>query len=162
MRHLQSAISLFTALALAVIAGACAQEGENRSALTAVTGPSAIVQNHGDPQGCSPGFWKNHPWPAGVSRTATLQSIFDVPDALGLDNVTLFAALNTGGGGVNALLRQGVAAYLNAAHLGSPPYPINTFWVAQAVNNALASGDYESIKDQLDVWNNTHAPGFCD
>jgi hypothetical protein len=30
------------------------------------------------------------------------------------------------------------------------------------VNAAYASGDFESLKDTLDEFNNATAPGFCD
>ena len=161
MKHFQSVMALVAAAGLAVIAAGCAQEGQEPTALSSVTGPTAIVQNTGVTQGCSPGYWKNHSFPAGYSPNQTLESVFDIPDSLGLDNVTLLTALQTGGGGVDALLRQGVAALLNSA-LGG--YPLPTFYVIQAVNNSLASGDpalIESIKDQLDVWNNSGIPGFC-
>jgi hypothetical protein len=159
MKHVQSAISLFTAIALAVIAAACSQEGENRSALTAATGPSAIVQNHEGDVGCTPGFWKKKPWPASVNPSATLGATFTGVPA-NLAGVTLLDALSLGGGGVYALMRHGVAALLNAASI---QYPVNTFFVTLAVNNALGGlADIEATKDQFDVWNNVGAPGFCD
>lgn len=161
MKHVQYAPSLFIAVALAVIAGACAQEGENRSALTAATGPSAIVQNHVGDVGCSPGFWKKHPWPASVNQSATLGSVF--PDVSGsLASVTLLDALSLNGGGVEALMRHAVAALLNAE---SMQYPINPIFVKLAVHNALLGlegATIEGTKDQFDVWNNLHNPGFCD
>jgi hypothetical protein len=166
MKHLQSATLLVTAVGLVVITGGCAQEGENLSALNPVTGPTAIVQNSGGTQGCSPGYWKKHSWAGtGFSQNQTLESVFDVPDSLGLDDVTLLEALNTGGGGVDALLRHAVAALLNVAH-PSVAYPIDVPQVLiDTINMVLASGDAAEIeihKDQLDVWNNFHTPGFCD
>jgi Thrombospondin type 3 repeat len=118
-------------------------------------------------EGCTPGYWKNHTaaWAAtGFSTAATLESVFDVPDGLGLDNVTLLQAVATGGGGVNALLRHAVSALLSAAH-PSVDYPIGAAAVIAQVNAALASGNaatIENLKNQLDTWNNLHAPGFCD
>src|SRR5688572_20899778 len=75
-------------------------------------------------EGCTPGYWKNHTaaWNGtGLNPTQDLEDIFNVPDALGLDDVTLLAALDgTGGpgvvGGAKILLRAAVAAMLNAAH----------------------------------------------
>ena len=57
----------------------------------------------------------------GYAQNQTLESVFDVPDTLGLDNNTLLDALNYGGGsgvtgGARILLRAAVAALLNAAH----------------------------------------------
>ena len=166
MTRVPFAICLFTTVAVAVVAGGCAQEGENRSGLTAVTGPSAVVQNSGGTQGCSPGYWKKHSWAAtGYSQSQTLESVFDIPDSLGLDDVTLLEALENGGGGVEALLRHAVAALLNVAD-PNVAYPIDVPQVLiDTINSVLASGDAASIelhKNQLDEWNNLHAPGFCD
>jgi len=115
-------------------------------------------------EGCTPGYWKNHPesWPAtGFSTGQTLESVFDVPDGLGLDSKTLLAALQTGGGGVNALLRHAVAALLNSAH-PSVDYDLTTAQVISMTNAALASGDYEPTKDIFEGFNEQSAPGFCD
>jgi hypothetical protein len=120
-----------------------------------------------DPEGCTPGYWKNHlgAWAAtSFNPSQTLESVFDVPDSLGLDSVTLLQAASTGGGGVNALLRQAVAALLSASH-PSVDYPVTVANIVADVNEALASGDrsmIEDLKNQLDTWNNLGAPGFCD
>ena len=117
-------------------------------------------------QGCSPGYWKNHTasWPAtGFTTGQTLESVFDMPNHLGLDNVSLLTALNTGGGGVTALMRQAVAAVLNAGH-PAVDYPATASAIISEVNSALASGNpatIEALKDLLDRLNNLHAPGFC-
>jgi hypothetical protein len=74
-------------------------------------------------------------------------------------------ALETGGRGVEAFLRHAVAALLNAAN-PNVFYPLEpTGAVIAMVNAALAlndPADIESRKNQLDEWNNLHAPGFCD
>jgi hypothetical protein len=118
-------------------------------------------------EGCTPGYWKNHTedWPAtGYTVGQTLESVFDVPNSLGIDNVTLLTALSSGGGGVTALMRHAVSAILSAAH-PEVDYPQTVSSIISAVNAALASGNaatIESLKNQLDSWNNLHAPGFCD
>jgi hypothetical protein len=112
-------------------------------------------------EGCTPGFWKNHQsaW-VGYSPSQTLGSVFTGLSGT-LASKTLLQALNTGGGQLDALLRQAVAALLNAA---SPEvdYPMTEAEIVTAVNAAIASGDYETLKDQLDAANNLTAPGFCD
>lgn len=116
--------------------------------------------------GCTPGFWKNHTdlW-TGYSTSQTLESVLDVPDVLGLDNYTLLEALSFGGGPgatgmARNLLRQAVAALLNAAH-PLVNYPMTEGAVIGSVNYALASlnrGTMETLKDQLDAFNNLGCP----
>jgi hypothetical protein len=119
-------------------------------------------------EGCTPGFWKQpQHLDAWVTYTPgqTLESVFDVPDAFGLDNVTLLEALSLEGGPTTAdaaeiLLRQAVAALLNAA---SPEvdYPLTEAEIIAQVNAALASGDRDTIlalAEQLDTFNNLFCP----
>jgi hypothetical protein len=119
-------------------------------------------------EGCTPGFWKQpqhlDAW-VGFSPSQTLESVFDVPDAFGLDDVTLLAALDFEGGPTTAdaaevLLRQAVAALLNAA---SPDvdYPLTVAEIIAQVNAALASGDRATIlalAEELDTFNNLFCP----
>jgi hypothetical protein len=119
-------------------------------------------------EGCTPGFWKQpqhlDAWVT-YSPDQTLESVFDVPDAFGLDSVTLLAALSFEGGPTTAdaaevLLRQAVAALLNAA---SPEvdYPLTEAEIIAQVNAALASGDRDTIlalAEELDTFNNLFCP----
>jgi hypothetical protein len=119
-------------------------------------------------EGCTPGFWKQpqhlDAWVI-YSPDQTLESVFDVPDAFGLDDVTLLAALDFAGGPTTAdaaevLLRQAVAALLNAA---SPDvdYPLTEAEIIAQVNAALATGDRATIlalAEQLDTFNNLFCP----
>jgi hypothetical protein len=113
-------------------------------------------------EGCTPGFWKNRAetFPAPYSQSTTLGSVF-----LGLPaeyaSLTFDEALDLGGGGLEALLRQAVAALLNAAS-ADVDYPLSTAEVIALTNAAIASGDYETTKDLFDLYNNLTAPGFCD
>jgi subtilisin-like proprotein convertase family protein len=119
-------------------------------------------------QGCAPGYWKQphhlDSW-SGFTPGQTLESVFDVPDAFGLDDTTLLAALDGQGGPTVAdaaelLLRQAAAALLNAA---SPTvdYPLSVNDVINRVNAALASGDRSTIlalASELDRLNNLGCP----
>lgn len=116
-------------------------------------------------EGCTPGYWKQEhhldSW-VGYSPFQTLESVFDVPDVYGLDNVTLWQALESGDGMtlVQQLLRHAVAALLNAS---SPDvdYPYTEAQIIAAVNAALASGDLEvieNLKDDLEAANETFCP----
>jgi hypothetical protein len=111
-------------------------------------------------EGCTPGYWKNHPESyggTGVTSTSTLASVgFNVAATL-----TFQTALSTGGGGIRALLRHASAAYLNAA---SPnvDYSLTTAQVVAMTNAAIASGSYEATKNIFEGHNEDGAPGFCD
>jgi hypothetical protein len=113
-------------------------------------------------EGCTPGFWKNHPeaW-VGFDPDETLGSVFsEAPDSIA--DVTLLDALSLRGGDVNALARQAVAALLNAAN-PDVDYPLTEAEIISMVNDAFATGEgVESLKDTLDEFNNLAAPGFCD
>ena len=116
-------------------------------------------------EGCTPGFWKNHPeaWP--ISTGTTLEDVFDVPDEFGLDSATLLDALNfKGGGGLEGmarnLLRQAVAGYLAALH-PDVDYPRIASEVVSLTNAALDSGSrarMERVKDRFDEFNNRGCP----
>jgi hypothetical protein len=121
-------------------------------------------------EGCTPGYWKQpqhfDSWVGtGFTTGQTLESVFDVPDSLGMDSVTLVAALDGGGGpGVTGaatiLFRAAVAALLNSAHPGID-YPLTTAQVIAAVNAALASGDRGTmlaLAGSLDAANNAGCP----
>lgn len=116
-------------------------------------------------EGCTPGFWKNHPaaWGStGFSPGQTLSSVFVIPGNLSsLAPVTLHNALKFSGGpgvlgGAKILLRASVAAVLNAAHPGVD-YPRTPGQVTSAVNTALASNNRSvmlSLASSLDADNN--------
>ncbi len=121
-------------------------------------------------QGCTPGYWKQSQhfdsW-TGFSRSQTLESVFDVPNVLGMDNVSLLDALDGGGGsGVEGaaeiLFRAAVAALLNAAQPDSTlAYPLTTTQVINQVNAALATLDRGTILElaaRLDRFNNAGCP----
>jgi hypothetical protein len=126
---------------------------------------TVVPDDDRDDQGCSPGFWKQHVteavWgPTGFSANHTVGSIFQGMHFSLADN-TLVEALNyEGGPGVlgaeKILLRSAVAALLNSAH-PDINYPRTTDEVIAQVNNALESGDRDTmldIKDELDADNN--------
>ena len=120
------------------------------------------------PEGCTPGYWKQSQhfdsW-VGYTTGQTLESVFDVPDAYGLDNVTLLSALSLPGGSTTAaaaqiLLRAAVASLLNSA---SPDvdFSLTTAQVISQVNTALASNSRSTmltLATALDVENNKGCP----
>lgn len=115
-------------------------------------------------KGCTPGYWKNHAesWLAtGYVSSDPLESIFDMPDALGFDSTTLLQALKFGGGpgvvgGAKILLRAGVASLLNGSH-PNVNFPMSDDAVISQVNAALAGNDRNamtSLAATLDRENN--------
>ena len=113
-------------------------------------------------EGCTPGFWKNNwdkkggvAWPPGLSGDdTTLGDIFTgftsdsdkKPGGNTGDDTTLLEALRAKGGGENALMRHGTAAYLNAVH-PLVSYGFTPVEVVALANAALASGDPAEIND---------------
>ena len=121
-------------------------------------------------EGGTPGFWKNNAdkkgavaWgPTGLSPDQKVSTVFAIPAGLPsyVGNQTLLDALSNGGGGVDALLRQAVAALLNARH-PLVNYPLTSQQIISSVNAALASGNaatIEALKNQLDAYNNLFHP----
>jgi hypothetical protein len=102
-------------------------------------------------EGCTPGFWKNHPavW-EGFSSSDDFDTVFAV-NAFDPD-ISLLDALNLGGGGLHRLARHGTAALLNAAH-SEVDFPLTTAEVIDLVQEAVASGDFESAADELEELN---------
>jgi len=112
-------------------------------------------------EGCTPGFWKNNAdkhdasqWGA-IDPDATFTSVFGANDLPA--GTTLLEALNLGGGGVNALARHAVAAYLNS-QAGDPDYEFTTAQVIAMVQAAMASNDYNAAKDLLADANEAGCP----
>jgi hypothetical protein len=115
-------------------------------------------------EGCSHGFWKQHTaaWST-YSPSQTVGSVFTgLPTNIA--SLTLSDALKLKGGGLNALIREAIAALLNAAH-PDVDYPIMPAQeVIDMTNDAVASGNkatIESLKNTFDAFNNLGAPGFC-
>ena len=150
---------LVAALALGVLGGAL----------------SASAVRIGDDEGCTPGFWKNNPgaWEE-YSPDQTLGSVFAIPAEFGeLADDTLMEALSYGGGSsdldkARILLRQAVAAVLNAAHEGiGYPYRRDAapLMIIPSVNAALASGNtttMENLKNTLASANELGCPLSAD
>lgn len=126
------------------------------------TGPCTILS-----QGCTPGYWKNHPesW-KGYSPTQRVDSVFSVPaSVVDLADDSLKDALSYPGGpglygAARNLLRAATAALLNAAHDGVA-YPRTEAAIIADVNAALASGNRGvmlALAAQLDADNNLGCP----
>jgi hypothetical protein len=111
-------------------------------------------------QGCTPGYWKNHPgaWAGtGFSTGDDFDTTFGVN--VFNPNLTLLQAAFLEDGGIKALARHAVAALLNAAD-PNVNYPLTTAEVITAVQNAVAAGGgaIEALKNQLDTFNRLGCP----
>jgi hypothetical protein len=106
-------------------------------------------------EGCTPGYWKQRhhfdSW-VGYATTDEFDVVFGVPY-----DVTLLTALSTGGGGEKALGRHATAALLNAA---SPDvdYAFTEAEIIALVQDAWATGDFGTAKDQLEDANEQVCP----
>jgi hypothetical protein len=150
--------------AAATLAGAgLATEGTSTSTSTSsTTTTTTTTTTPPGGEGCTPGFWKNHPeaW-EGYTTAQTVGSVFSAAPA-SVAGLTLLDALKNGGGEEEALARHAVAALLGAAS-SNVDFPIaDPQDVIDLVNDAFASGDYESAKDLLEGFNELDTPGFCD
>jgi len=104
--------------------------------------------------GCTPGFWKQRQhlqyW-VGYNPTDLWEDVFGV-DAIILDGKTLLEAAGTGGGGEAALGRHAVAALLNSTN-DEVDYYYSTAQVIAMVQEAYATGNFNSIKNMLAAQN---------
>jgi len=113
-------------------------------------------------EGCTPGFWRikggkadriEALWP--VNPDTDYETLFMVDGGNPLP-LSLRDAVEANGGGMNALLRHSVAAYLNAA--SSVNYAFTPDQVKAAVQDAFATGNFEAIKNQLEAENERGCP----
>ena len=114
-----------------------------------------IVRKGGE--GCTPGFWKQDQhfdsW-VGFSTSDKFEDVFgvEVPG-----DPSLLDALNSGGGGINALMRHAVAALLNASN-PDVDFDFTVAEVIALVQEAIETGDIERIKDILAAANEQGCP----
>jgi hypothetical protein len=116
-------------------------------------------------EGCTLGYWKvkqhHDSWPAGYPTGTQLQTVFG---PLAYSHSFLQALSYKGGpgveGGKRLLLKQAVAAFLNATS-DSVDYPETAAVVVAQVRAALQTGDREvmlSLAATLDAYNNQGCP----
>jgi len=114
------------------------------------------------PDGCTPGYWKNHTetWgPTGYAPGDDFDTVFGV-DFFDPD-FTLLQALDPSAVPNPNLPTHAVAALLNASHPDMNDYPYTRQQVLDQVGAALTGGDLAAItnlKDSLDAANNAGCP----
>lgn len=113
----------------------------------------------GGTEGCTPGFWKNHPedWQGtGLSPNDSVEQTFGIEIS---QDKTLLQALKTGGGGQNALLRHAVAALLNSESYPDVDYKYEPHEVIDKVQDAFdGKKSFESVKNLLEKQNEKGCP----
>ncbi|HEX5041685.1 MAG TPA: DUF4215 domain-containing protein [Candidatus Polarisedimenticolaceae bacterium] len=120
---------------------------------------TCVIEEVGGGEGCSPGYWKQPHhftyWPADIQPTTPFASIFE--DAF--PGMTLLNVLQQGGGGLKALGRQVVAAYLNARS-SSLEYDLMTHEVVGSFNlvHPASISAYETLKNVLEQLNGQGCP----
>jgi hypothetical protein len=114
-------------------------------------------------EGCELGFWRNRAdtirfpgaWPrTGYAPGDNLDAAFDVATDTGL---SLLAGLDARGGGLNALVRQAVAALLNAAHPGVG-YDLSREEVKAMFRDALEDENYRHLQNIFEDLNKRGCP----
>ncbi len=100
-------------------------------------------------QGCSPGYWKQSQhfgsYPAGIYPNTLFSTVFG---GTAFPGMSLLQVLNQGGGGINALGRIMVGAYLNASTVTGFAY--TPAQVIAAFNGATPA-TYDSVKAQFEA-----------
>jgi hypothetical protein len=118
-------------------------------------------------EGCTPGYWKNHPedWVV-YSPNQTTSSVFSAASQYGaLGSQTLLQSLQGGGGpgttgAAKILLRAAVAALLNSVQ-PEVNYPYSPGQIINKVNKALMTNNRQTILQlatKLDEFNNLGCP----
>jgi hypothetical protein len=108
-------------------------------------------------EGCTPGYWKQIQHFGNWTEPYAPSTKFDAVFADAFGEMTLLQVLWQGGGGLKALGRHTVAALLNAAS-ADVDYDMSVEDVIAAFNEAYASGDYESLKMDLEDFNEQGCP----
>jgi hypothetical protein len=113
-------------------------------------------------QGCTLGYWKNHTdrWCSAYSTGMLYGSVFTSAPTQ-VRNYTLLEALNLGGGGIENLARQSVAALLNVCSDEvnyNKAYEGNIAKLIADVNAAYMNASAGMLAITLDSYNNAGCP----
>ncbi|MFV8839389.1 hypothetical protein [Salinimicrobium soli] len=133
----------------------------------ATSGTVTFTEPDCDEEACTLGYWKEHTdrWcedsEGYVYETCTTyESVFGIDFASTYpvyEELTLLQALNQGGGGVNNLLRQSVAALLNICHDEiTYPWEGDIEDLIEAVQDAFENGTEGALASELDMINNMY------
>ncbi|UJH89785.1 T9SS type A sorting domain-containing protein [Antarcticibacterium sp. 1MA-6-2] len=127
-----------------------------------ISGSVVISLNNPDCQvaeGCTLGYWKNHTdrWCDAYQTCTVYGEVFEnAPSALA--DLTLLEVLNLGGGGINNLGRQSVAALLNTCSSEVEYYYTNQLELIAYVNSNFSRRLAGAAGTYLDELNNAGCP----
>lgn len=138
--------------------------GTNPASLVwSFAGLTVEMPNEGGGEGCTPGFWRqsqHYDYWVNYSPSDILDDVFDIPSTLRLvrpengkaETTMLKDAVELRGGDINALIRHGVAALLNAS---SPDvsYDLTVSEVISKFNAAVNGGDINAAKNEFESFN---------
>ncbi len=114
-------------------------------------------ESQDNPEGCSPGYWKQSQhfgnWKAPYTPDTLFSSVFENA----FPGKTLLQVLELGGGGLNALGRQTVAALLNSAN-PEVNFAYTTAQVISMFNDVFPGGNYDKLKNKLEIQNTISCP----
>lgn len=128
-------------------------------------------------EGCTPGFWKNNGdkhgasvWCDDLAPSTRFSDVFILDEPLivrgkgrsTITDPTLLEALNANGGGVNAMIRHGVAALLNACS-DNVNYPINEplpiiLMIEDTLNEIPGAYTVDELHATFADWNEAGCP----
>ena len=109
-------------------------------------------------EGCTPGYWKQSQHFDSWTLYNPTDSFDTTFNDVAFPGMTLLQVLQQGGGGLNALGRQTVAALLNVAS-GDVDYAYtSTKTVIDLFNNVFPGGDYEGLKNIFEGFNQLSCP----
>lgn len=108
-------------------------------------------------EGCSPGYWRQSQHFGNYAAPYTPDTLFSDVFEDAFPGKTLVEVVSQESGGLNALGRQTVAAFLNAAS-PSVGYPYTAAEVIAKFNAVYPGGEYNSLKDDFELFNTIYCP----
>lgn len=113
-------------------------------------------EEHGG-EGCSPGYWKQSQHFGSWSAPYTPGTLFGSVFENSFPGKTLLQVLSQGGGGLNALGRQTVAALLNSEN-PNISFAYTRAQVISMFNAVYPGGNYDTLKNTLETQNTISCP----
>lgn len=111
-------------------------------------------------EGCTPGYWKQKQHFGDWALPYTPDTLFSSVFENAFPGKTFHQVLNLTGGGLKALGRHAVAALLNSVN-PEVDYAFSEAEVIQMFNDVYPGGDYETLKNKFEFYNESFCPLGC-